>query len=116
MAPELQEDGMVQLLVMSIKYIFQFLNPVPQEILVTAPELPEDGMVQLLVMSIKYISQFLNPVLQEILVTAPELQGLQGLKVIVVALNSGTGLSWSCDWDSQVLKVSSLVTNSLVTV
>ena len=39
----------------------------------------------------------------------------QGLKVIVVALSSGTGLSWSCDWDSQVLKVSSLVTNSLVT-
>ena len=39
----------------------------------------------------------------------------QGLKVIVVALNSGTGLFWSCDWDSQVLKVSSLVTNSLVT-
>ena len=39
----------------------------------------------------------------------------QGLKVIVVALNSGTGLSWSCDWDSQVLKVSLLVTNSLVT-
>ena len=29
----------------------------------------------------------------------------QVLKVIVVALNSGTGLSWSCDWDSQVLKV-----------
>ena len=29
----------------------------------------------------------------------------QGLKVIVVALNSGAGLSWSCDWDSQVLKV-----------
>ena len=29
----------------------------------------------------------------------------QGLKVIIVALNSGTGLSWSCDWDSQVLKV-----------
>ena len=28
----------------------------------------------------------------------------QVLKVIVVALNSGTGLSWSCDWDSQVLK------------
>ena len=43
-----------------------------------------------------------------------------GLLVIVVALSSGTGLSWSCDWDSQVLKVivvlSSLVTNSLVTV
>ena len=28
-----------------------------------------------------------------------------GLLVIVVALSSGTGLSWSCDWDSQVLKV-----------
>ena len=28
--------------------------------------------------------------------------GLQGLKVIVVALSSGTGLSWSSDWDSQI--------------
>ena len=34
--------GMVQLLVMSIRFISQFLNPVPQEILVTAPELQED--------------------------------------------------------------------------
>ena len=65
---------MVLLLVMSIRFISQFLNLVPQEILVTAPELQEDGMVLLLVMSIKYISQFLNPVPQEILVTAPELQ------------------------------------------
>ena len=40
----------------------------------------------------------------------------QGLKVIIVALNSGHRTDpWSCDWDSQVLKVSSLVTNSLVT-
>ena len=81
-APELQEDGMVQLLVMSIKYISQFLNLVLQDILVTAPELQEDGMVQLLVMSIKYISQFLNPVPQGILVMAPELQeDLLGTKV-----------------------------------
>ena len=27
-----------------------------------------------------------------------------GLLAVVVALNSGTGLSWSCDWDSQGLK------------
>ena len=27
------------------------------------------------------------------------------LLTIVDTLNSGTGLSWSCDWDSQVLKV-----------
>ena len=33
---------MVQLLVMSIRFISQFLNPVPQGILVTAPELQED--------------------------------------------------------------------------
>ena len=33
---------MVQLLVMSIKFISLFLNLVPQEILVTAPELQED--------------------------------------------------------------------------
>ena len=39
----LQEDGMVQLLVMPIRFISQFLNPVPQEILVMAPELQEDG-------------------------------------------------------------------------
>ena len=26
-----------------------------------------------------------------------------GILVIVVALSSGTGLSWSCDWDSQIL-------------
>ena len=35
---------------MSIKFISQFLNLVPQEILVMAPELQEDGMVQLLFM------------------------------------------------------------------
>ena len=34
--------GMVQLLVMSIRFISQFLNLVPQMILVTAPELQED--------------------------------------------------------------------------
>ena len=35
---------MVQLLVMSIRSISQFLNLVLQEILVTAPELQEDGL------------------------------------------------------------------------
>ena len=30
-------------------------------------------------------------------------ESLHKLQVIVVALNSGIGLSWSCDWDSQVL-------------
>ena len=78
---------MVQLLVMSIRFISEFLNPVPQGILVMAPELQEDGMVQLLVMSIKYISHFLNPVPQEILVMVPELQeDLLGTKVKRVLL------------------------------
>ena len=32
------QEGWVQFLVMSIKYISQFLNPVPQEFLVMAPK------------------------------------------------------------------------------
>ena len=40
----MQEDGMVQLLVMSIRFISEFLNPVPQGILVTAPELQEETL------------------------------------------------------------------------
>ena len=51
-------EGWYKLLVMSIRFISQFLNPVPQGILVMAPELQEDGMVQ--VLFIGSISEFLK--------------------------------------------------------
>ena len=65
--------GMVQLLVMSIRFTSEFLNLVPQEILVTAPELQED------LLGTKVEKVFLSLIQNKELgatrdVTAPELQ------------------------------------------
>ena len=69
---------MVQLLVMSIRFISEFLNPVPQGILVMAPELQErfvryKGEKGTSSVHLYSSDLHLDLVPQEILVMAPEI-------------------------------------------